>query len=178
MKPIFISYSSNRNLTQALEAAIEAQYGARSVWWDNHLESPGDYEIEIRNAFNAARVVVVIWTREACNSAWVKSEAGRASATGKLVNVRVPGLPWENLPMPFERYNFKELDDVDGILRAIAEVWRGTLQPTTVPLHEIYERQHGCPLIDPRESRLPRDPHEISPVELLQARSQVVPMRT
>jgi hypothetical protein len=149
---IFISYSSNLNLTRALEAAIEAQYGARSMWWDNHLESPCDYEIEIRNALNTARVVVFIWTRETCDSAWVKSEAGRANATGKLVNVCAPGLRWENLPMPFERYNFKEFDDVDGILRATAAVWRGTPQPETVPLHEICFRQHGRRLIDPRQA--------------------------
>jgi len=36
---IFISYSSkHRDLTRALAAAIDAQYGAGSVWWDHALE--------------------------------------------------------------------------------------------------------------------------------------------
>jgi hypothetical protein len=172
---IFISYSAHRDLTRALEAAIEAQYGAHSVWWDDHLESPGDYETEIRNALYKARAVVVIWTPEACNSAWVKSEAGRASRAGKLVNVRAPGLPWDSLPLPFDRYQFREIDDTGGILRALAAVWAGTPPPTTVPLHEIYFQAYNQRLIDPRHSRLPRDRREISPVELLQARSAVVP---
>ena len=37
---IFIGYSSkHRELTRALPAAIEAQYGVGSVWWDQALES-------------------------------------------------------------------------------------------------------------------------------------------
>jgi tetratricopeptide (TPR) repeat protein len=173
---IFISYSSLRpDFTRALAAAVEAQYGAGSVWWDDHLDTPGDYEATIRSVLNNAKAVVVIWTKEACDSAWVKSEAGRAAAASKLVNVRAPGLRWEDLPMPFERYNFRELEDVEGLLRIIAAVWSGTPPPTTVPLHELYFRQHGRRLIDPRQSMLPRDPVEISPVELLQARFAVVP---
>jgi hypothetical protein len=176
MHEVFISYSTlRRDLTRALAAAIEAQYGPGSVWWDGHLEGPGDYETGIRNALNQAKAVVVIWTNEACDSVWVKSEADRASRAGKLVNVRAPGLLWEDLPMPFERYNFKEFDDLDGIRRAIAAVWSGTPRPTTVPQHEFYFRQHGRRLIDPRRSTLPRNPVEISPVELLHARSAVVP---
>jgi tetratricopeptide (TPR) repeat protein len=176
-KPIFISYSSrHRDLTRALAAAIEAQYGAGSVWWDHAaLESPGDYEIEIRNALNEARVVVVIWTREAGASVWVKSEADRARHAGKLVNVRAPGLMWNDLPIPFDRLHFRDFDDTDGILRAIAAVWAGTPPPTAVPLHETYFLTHGHHLIDPRQSTLARDPHDISPTELLQARQAVVP---
>jgi TIR domain-containing protein len=84
---IFISYSSkHRDLTRTLAAAIEAQYGAGSVWWDHALESWGDYEIQIRNALNEAQAVVVIWTKEAGDSDWVKDEAGRANRDGKLVN--------------------------------------------------------------------------------------------
>jgi hypothetical protein len=87
------------------------------------LESPGDYEIEIRNALNKARAVVVIWTKEAGASDWVKSEAGRARHAGKLINVRAPGLMWEDLPIPFDRHHLRDFDDTDGILRAIAAVW-------------------------------------------------------
>ena len=44
-----------------------------------------------------------------------------------------------------------------------------------MPLHEIYFRQHGRRLIDPKQKPLPRDPREISPSELLQAKYAVVP---
>ncbi len=43
-----------------------------------------------------------------------------------------------------------------------------------LPLHEVYYRHYGQRLIDPQHSRLPGDPREISPVELLHARSAVV----
>jgi tetratricopeptide (TPR) repeat protein len=176
VKPIFISYSSrHRDLTQALAAAIEVQYGAGSVWWDHALESWGDFEIQIRNALNEASAVVVIWTKEAGESDWVKSEAGRASRDGKLVNVRAPGMAWRDVPSPYDQHHFKKFDDTDGILRTIASVLTGNLPRTAVPLHEIYFRHHGQRLIDPKLSELPRDPREISPTELLQARHAVVP---
>jgi hypothetical protein len=173
---IFISYSSkHRDLTRALAAAIEALYSKGSVWWDHALESWGDYEIQIRNALHEARAVVVIWTKEAGESDWVKSEAGRASAAGRLIDVLGPNTPWSVVPSPFDQHHFKNYDDIDGILRTIAAILTGTLQRTAVPLHEIYFRHHGQRLIDPRESRLPRDPREVSPVEMLRARSAVVP---
>jgi len=49
-------------------------------------------------------------------------------------------------------------------------VWRGTPIRTTVPLHEIYFRQHGHRLIESRGQRAPRDPLEITPTDLLQAK--------
>jgi tetratricopeptide (TPR) repeat protein len=173
---IFISYSSqHRVLTRALASAIEARYGAGSVWWDIAIESWGDFEVQIRNALHQARAVVVIWTREAGESDWVKSEAGRASRDGKLINVRAPGLLWRDVPMPFDQHHFRDLDETDDILRLIQSVWTGTPAPTAVPLYEIYFRHHDRRLIDPRQSQLAHDSQEISPVELLQARSVVVP---
>ena len=46
MQAIFISYSSpHRALTRTLAAAIEAQYGAGSVWWYYALQSWCDYQV-------------------------------------------------------------------------------------------------------------------------------------
>ena len=41
-------------------------------------------------------------------------------------------------------------------------------------MHELYFRQHGHRLIDPKQSELARDPQEISPTQLLQAKFAVV----
>jgi tetratricopeptide (TPR) repeat protein len=173
---IFVSYSSkHRDPTRELVAAIEAQYGAGSVWWDHALESWGDYEIQICNALNEARVVVVIWTRTAGESDWVKSEAGRANRDGKLVNVRPPDTTWRDVPSPYDQHHVNGLEDTDGILRSIAAVWRGELTRTLVPEHEIYFRQHGYRLLDPKQRPLPRLPREISPTDLLQPKFEVVP---
>jgi hypothetical protein len=47
--------------------------------------------------------------------------------------------------------------------------------PTRVQLHEIYCRQQDHRLIDPKRRPLPRDPREISPTDLLQAKYEIVP---
>ena len=51
----------------------------------------------------------------------------------------------------------------------------GTPIPTRVPLHEIYFCQHDHRLIDPKQRPLPRDPSDISPTDLLQAKYEIVP---
>jgi hypothetical protein len=173
---IFISYSSkHRDLTQALAAAIEAQYGAGSVWWDHALESWGDYEIQIRNALNEAKVIVVIWTKAAGESDWVKSEAGRANRDAKLINVRPADTAWRDVPSPYDQHHVNGLEDTEGILRSIGTLLRGEQIPTTIPLHEIYFRHQGQRLIDPKQSQLARDPRDILPTDLLQAKYAVVP---
>jgi hypothetical protein len=74
---IFISYSSlHRDLTRALAAAIEAQYGPGSVWWDQAgLRSGDKFSPEITRALDAAKAVVVVWTQGAVGSDWVYAEA-------------------------------------------------------------------------------------------------------
>jgi hypothetical protein len=173
---VFISYSSrHRELTRTLATAIDAQFGAGTVWWDHALDSWGSYETQIRNAANGARLVVVIWTKEAGESDWVKSEAGRANRDGKLVNVRPTDLAWRDVPSPYDQHHFQRLEDTERILRTIEAAWRGNLPRTIVPLHEIYFRHFGRRLIDPKRRPLPRDPKEISPTDLLQAKYEVVP---
>jgi tetratricopeptide (TPR) repeat protein len=173
---IFISYSSrHRELTRALVAAIEAQYGAGSVWWDRELEGRASYADQIRAALEQARVVVVIWTAGAMISDYVYAEAVTAQRQGKLVNVRPTDMSFRDIPEPFNIHHIDEAENHDRILATIAKVMAGTPIPTRVPLHEIYFRQHGRRLIDPKQRPLPRDPREISPTDLLQAKYKIVP---
>ena len=152
MYDIFISYSSkHRDLTEALAAAIEAQYGTGSVWWDHALESWGDYEIQIRNALHDAKIVVVIWTKEAGQSDWVKSEAGRANRDGKLINVHPADTAWRDVPSPYDQHHMNSLEDTDGILRILGAAWRGEPIRTAVPLRRLPGRMALCP--STKESR-------------------------
>src|SRR6516162_8225171 len=115
---IFLSYSSkHRDFTRTLADAIEVQYGPGSVWWDQALESWGDYELQIRNALEQARVVVVLWSKAAAESDWVKSEAGWANRAHKLVNVRTPDTSWREVPSPYDQHHVTDLSDTPGILR-------------------------------------------------------------
>jgi tetratricopeptide (TPR) repeat protein len=172
---IFLSYSSkHRDLTRALAEALEVQYGQGSVWWDHALESWGDYEVQIRNALNQARVVVVLWSQAAAASDWVKSEASRANRDHRLVNVRATDASWREVPSPYDQHHVTDVADVPGILRSIEAVWTGRMVRTAVPLHEIYYRHHGQRLIDPKRRALPLDLRDVSPSELLQAAHEVV----
>jgi tetratricopeptide (TPR) repeat protein len=172
---IFLSYSSQtRDLARVFVEALEGQYGSGAVWWDHALESWGDYEVQIRNALHQARVVVVLWCASAAASDWVKSEAGRANRDHKLVSIRSPDTSWRDIPSPYDQHHVNELQDTPGILRSIDAVWTGRPVRTAVPLHEIYFRQHGQRLIDPKQRTLPRDPRDIGPSELLQAPYEVV----
>jgi predicted acylesterase/phospholipase RssA len=173
---IFISYSSkHRELTRALSVAIEAQYGAGSVWWDRELESRASYSEQIKAALERARVVVVIWTAGAIISDYVYAEANTAQAQGKLVNLRPADISFREIPEPFNIYHIDEAEDHDRILATIAKVMAGTPIPTRVPLHEIYFRQHGQRLIDPKQRALPRDLRQIGPTDLLQAKYEIAP---
>ncbi|MFN0182134.1 MAG: tetratricopeptide repeat protein [Gemmatimonadales bacterium] len=175
MKPIFISYSSkHRDLTRELARMIEAQYGAGSVWWDHELESRGSYAEQIRAALEEARVVVVIWAAGAMVSDYVYAEAVSAQQQGKLVNVRPADMRFQDIPQPFNVHHIDDIGDQEGILVTIAKVMHGTPIPTRVPLHEIYYRQYGHRLIDPKQERVVVDPREVAPTELLQARLGVV----
>ncbi len=172
---IFISYSSkHRDLTRELAAAIEAQYGAGSVWWDHALEARGPYATQIRAALEAARVVVVIWSAGAQVSEYVYAEAVLAHAAHKLVNVRPADTPFAQIPEPFNIHHVEDLAATERILRAIAAVMAGRPLATTIPLHELYFRQHGHRLVDAKQSALPADVLDISPSQLLQARYERV----
>lgn len=173
--PIFISYSSrHRDLTRALAAALEAQYGAGSVWWDEALEARGPYAEQIHAALQAARAVVVVWTRDATCSRWVYAEALAADNAGKLVHVRPSDVPADAVPLPFNGDQAEPPDAIDRILRAVDGVMTGRPLPTRVPLHEQFGREQGQPLLASRQARLPDDPFEISPSQLLQARYEQV----
>jgi hypothetical protein len=140
----------------------------------DELESRASYSEQIRAALEEARVVVVLWTAGAMISDYVYAEAVRAQAQGKLVNVRPADMRFSDIPEPFNIHHIDDAEDHAGILATIAKVMTGVPIPTRVPLHELYFRQHGHRLIDAKQRQLARDPREIAPTELLQAKFEVV----
>ena len=53
-----------------------------SVWWDRGLAGGESWRAQIQNALDAAKCVIVVWTRESVGPAgdFVRDEAGRPSA--------------------------------------------------------------------------------------------------
>lgn len=115
MADIFISYArADRDKIEKLAAALEAE--GYSVWWDRNIEGGSEFSKDIERELEAARAVIVAWSRAACESRWVKDEANVAAEDGKLIAISLHGgeppigfrqfhaLPYSNdTPDSFER---------------------------------------------------------------------------
>jgi adenylate cyclase len=114
MSDIFISYArSTAGKAQALAEALRALgYG---VWRDDEIPAHRAYADVIQERLVAAKAVIVVWSSEAASSEWVRSEAERARAERKLVQLTVDGAP---LPMPFDQIQCADLTGWSGDLEA------------------------------------------------------------
>jgi TolB-like protein len=102
MADIFISYArEDREAVGRLAAQLEA--AGLTCWWDKQL-AVGDRYLERTEAeLNAARAVVVVWTKHSANSHWVADEAGVARETGRLAPISLDGtMP----PLGFRQFQF------------------------------------------------------------------------
>ncbi|HEV2363326.1 MAG TPA: TIR domain-containing protein [Caulobacteraceae bacterium] len=110
MSDIFISYarSTEAQAKQFAEALRALGYG---VWRDDEIPANRAYADVIAERLTTAKAVVVIWSAEAVKSQWVRSEAERARAEDKLVQLSVDGA---RLPMPFEQTQCADLSGWAG----------------------------------------------------------------
>jgi TIR domain-containing protein/H-NS histone family protein len=100
MSDIFISYSkADHALALKLSAFLESE--GWSVWWDKSLAAADLYRDEIIKQLAAARAVITIWTVNSVKSDWVRAEAGRAKAEGKLIPVKSADVAYADIPLPF-----------------------------------------------------------------------------
>lgn len=102
---MFISYARQdeaaaRRVAKALAAA------GLDVWWDADLPAHRSYSEVIERNLEQAKAVVVLWSKSAAGSQWVRAEADFARNAGKLVQGQVDGtLP----PMPFNQIQCADL---------------------------------------------------------------------
>jgi adenylate cyclase len=105
MSDVFISYArSTASQAMAIGDALRAL--GYSVWRDEDLPSHRAYSDVIEEQLASAKAVVVVWSAEAVKSQWVRSEADRARADDKLVQLSVDGV---RLPMPFDQVQCADL---------------------------------------------------------------------
>ena len=132
MSDIFISYgrATEARARTIAEALRGLGYG---VWRDDELPPHRSYAEVIEERLKAARAVVVVWSADAVRSEWVQSEADRARAERKLVQLNLDGSP---LPMPFDRIQCADLSGWAGeadhagwrkVVSSIAELIGGAL---------------------------------------------------
>lgn len=110
MADVFISYArSTEQCARAFADVIEAD--GYSAWYDGRLPAHRTYGDVIQEQIDAAKAVLVIWSKEAVRSQWVRSEADRGRHNGTLVQVRIEECA---LPMPFDQIQCPVLENWSG----------------------------------------------------------------
>lgn len=92
------------------------------VWIDDQLLSHRPFADSIEEALSSADAAIVLWSDAAVRSDWVRSEASRARAAGKLIQLRLDGCA---LPMPFDQIHCIDLSPWTG--DTDMGCWRATL---------------------------------------------------
>jgi hypothetical protein len=130
MSDIFISYSkADHALALKLSAFLEAE--GWSVWWDKSLGAADLYRDEIMKQLVAARAVISIWTSNSIRSDWVRAEAGRAKADGKLIPVKTSDVAYADIPLPFGEMHTENIASTDLIRAAVvAQLAKPAVEPT------------------------------------------------
>ena len=131
MNDIFLSYdSSDRATAQKYADALESL--GWSVWWDREIPLGKAFDQVIEEELNGARCVIVLWSKEAVRSRWVKTEAAAAADRECLIPVLI-----EDVAIPFE---FKRIQT------AMLMNWRGdATDPEFSPLIQAVRQMLGQP---------------------------------
>lgn len=92
MADIFVSYAREDIAeVECLVAALRA--GGRSVWYDQAIRGGADFGEETTRALDAAKVVVVVWSKASIVSKWVRDEASVGRDSGTLIPISIDGVP-------------------------------------------------------------------------------------
>jgi hypothetical protein len=132
---VFISYSkADAAWTTRVADALRAC--GLTVWWDTSGLAPGgEFSAEIERQLDAARFVVVLWSKTSARSEWVRDEADHAKRQGKLVSAIIDDLPLP--PIGFRQRHAPSLkkwrgDARDPLFRPVLDAV-GAVAPADTP---------------------------------------------
>ncbi len=110
MATVFLSYSrEDIDRVRPLVAALERS--GDTVWWDKKIAGGEEFAGAIEQALEAAEIVLVVWSKSAIASAWVRDEAAAGRDNGRLVPVTLDGcLP----PLGFRQFQTIDLSRWNG----------------------------------------------------------------
>jgi hypothetical protein len=131
---VFISYArEDRPDAERLSSILSAR--GWSVWQDGRLSGGDVWKDEIARALEAARCVVVLWSKASTASHWVLDEAGEARRRGILVPVLLDDTA---IPLGFRQIHAVDLsesaDDANGVRDLVAAVARLVGRPPAPPI--------------------------------------------
>lgn len=104
---LFLSYA-REDTSKATELVRILEKQGWTVWWDRRISPGRDFELEIDQALEKSKVVIVLWSESSVTSNWVRNEATEAKAAHKLVPVL---LDKARIPLSFRTLSTIELID-------------------------------------------------------------------
>ena len=123
---VFISYArEDRRRAELVARAMLRQHWR--LWWDPDINLGSRYDVEIEDAIRNSLTVVVLWSRAAIESSWVRAEADLARELGVLIPARLDAV---GPPLAFRLYQTADLSDwkatmrherFDSLMNSIAE---------------------------------------------------------
>jgi len=110
MADVFVSYA--RGDQDLARLVAERLSGAGfTAWWDSDLLPHNKFANVIEEEIGAASAVIVLWSRTAIASSWVRGEAELARAQNKLIQVVIDH---SQIPLPFNQYQAADLSTWRG----------------------------------------------------------------
>lgn len=147
---IFLSYDRDdseraRHFARALEQA------GHNVWWDLHVRGGAQFGKVIEEALKAADAVIVLWSKNSIESAWVRDEAAAGRDSGRLIPVTIDGT---EPPLGFRQFQTIDLSK-----------WKGRGTPATLRTLlsdvDMLAQQDTAAGRSPSPQRAPPAPHAV-----------------
>src|SRR5438045_2521708 len=107
MADIFVSYSSKdrERVKPVVDKLIQQGW---SIWWDRKIPLGKTFDQVIEEELDAARCVLVIWSKESVKSKWVRSEAREGEQRQILIPVLIDDVV---IPLEFRSIQAARLID-------------------------------------------------------------------
>ncbi|MCL6740309.1 TIR domain-containing protein [Sphingomonas sp. RB56-2] len=152
MAKVFLSYDRD-DTERARPVAAALEKAGHAVWWDLHVRGGAQFSKAIEEALESADAVVVLWSANSIESAWVRDEASVGRDTGRLVPVTIDGtLP----PLGFRQFQTIDLPDRGGSqqMAAVHEAVESLADKGASPAVEPTPKR-ARPRVSPRLGRGP-----------------------
>jgi hypothetical protein len=109
---VFISYKTqDRDVAQRVRGALKLAIPDCSLWWDQNLQTGGQWNADLDEALQAAACVVVLWSKLSCTSPWVQQEAAVAKVLGVFAPATIDDC---EIPPPYRGVQAAKLQRWDG----------------------------------------------------------------
>lgn len=170
MADIFISYASvDRARAQILAEALPKH--GWSVWWDRNIPPGKTFSQVIKEELEAAKCVIVVWSKTSVASEWVEIEAAEAKQRKVLVPALIDDVA-KAIPLEFRRMQAAWLADWQGesthpefhkLVEAVATVLGQPVKTETERVTLGETKEGGARVVEHEKERIPVDPPRPEP---------------